>query len=161
MPPEGVNRIMSINAVYGFNAYLQQVLADKSLDAGEFYPGTFAPQQENANKFVLYLVDPGTNYDLYGLHEDRINYMFYNLDFDELQRCASVLLNNLHLQDIEDVNINEPGIHYQDVRANFSGGGQSSFVEGTDYFYLPLEVLIQYVEWSPELSYGADSLLID
>jgi hypothetical protein len=133
-----------IEAVYGFNDYLKDKIEYFDYDAGEFYPGRFAPIAETTARFVTYTVKPGDIYDLSGLQNDVIRYTLYNTSFDELHRIASICKDAINVDNIQNSEVSETGVRYMDAYCNMGPSEHGEYMNGSEYHYLPFTVTLMY-----------------
>lgn len=133
---------MSINATLGINAYLKA----QAPGTGMFYPGRQAPLTEKTNTFVTYRITPGDTYDLFGLKRDIISYTFYNSDFVALHNVVRLAMKAINVEDIEDTALERAGIRYQSAYMTTGAPGDSTDVDGEEFYYINAEILVQYTE---------------
>src|ERR1051326_3392762 len=111
-----------IEATYIINNYIKTLISD--IDTVTFRPGRVAPENEPGN-YILYVVNPNTDHNLWQLHMDIISYRIINRDFDKLQRITARIIQYMNVEDIENAHIaratDDPQITFQQSFAQSTG----------------------------------------
>lgn len=145
---------MSINATIGLNAYIKEYVRtalhpgdpDAPYPTGNFYPGRQAPLTEQSNRFVTYRVTPGDTYGLFGLKRDIVSYTFYNPGFLDLHNVVRLVMKAINVEDIQASSLSKAGIIYQDAYMTTGAPGESTDVDGEEFYQINGEIVLIYTE---------------
>lgn len=140
-----------IRASYTIIDYIKEKIdAMLAPDTCEFYPGTYATGASDISS-AMYTVIQGVDQNLTSVNTDLIRIMLYHQDFDMVQRISSMLLADLNSDNAKDNSVLyaagiEANIKYHMYICDITRNDFNSFLEGTEYYVIGINILHQYVE---------------
>ena len=134
-------------------------------DTCVFYPGRFATGDSDMSS-ATYTVVQNLEPQLSSVSTDVITMTIYHQDFDTIQRISSRILNDFNSDHAKDNSVLyargiDSNIKYHMYISSVTRNDQSTFLEGTEYFLVAINLMHQYVELGGQPSADAVSAYIE
>ena len=145
------------NAAYGINSFISSLMKANNISL-PLYPGRFAPENV-ADIFGTYKIRPYTDFEYWMVHTDKIDYHIYSTSFDQLQDIMNIFLLFFNVENIgNNKELFEPGIKYMATNAVVDETDENVFIEGHDYYYAKIDIMVVYSITGPEPQYSLAQL---